>query len=80
MKQLENDPVHIKILQTKDAFVDIDDFNPEEAMEAAVDKRKFLIKKLLKDYTLPKTAMMKTFKYFEDFFQIVTMMMINDLV
>ncbi len=51
MKQLENDPVHRKIMQTKDAFVDNDDFDQEEAMEAAVDKRKFLIKKLLKDYT-----------------------------
>ncbi len=51
MKQLENDPVHKKIMQTKDAFVDNDDFDQEEAMEAAVDKRKFLIKKPLKDYT-----------------------------
>ena len=38
MKQLENDPVHKKIMQTKDAFVDNDDFDQEEAMEAAVDK------------------------------------------
>ena len=49
MKQLKNDPaVHKKIMQTKDAFVDNDDFDPEEAMEAAVDKRKFLIKKTFK--------------------------------
>ena len=51
MKQLENDPVHKKIMQTKDVFVDIDDFDPEEAMEAAIDKRIFLIKKLLEDYS-----------------------------
>ncbi len=51
MKQLKNDPVHKKIMQTKDAFVDNDDFDPEEAMEAAVNKRKFLIKRLLKDYS-----------------------------
>ena len=51
MKQLNNDPVHKKIMQTKDAFVDNDHFDPEEAMQAAVDKRKILIKKLLKDYT-----------------------------
>ena len=38
-------------MQTKDAFVDNDDFDQEEAMGAAVDKREFLIKKLLKDYT-----------------------------
>ncbi len=31
--------------------MDNDDFDQEVAMEAAVDKRKFLIKKLLKDYT-----------------------------
>ncbi len=51
MKQLKNDPVHKIIMQTKDAFVDKDDFDPEEAMEAAVNKRKFLIKRLLKDYS-----------------------------
>ncbi len=50
MRQLKNDPVHKKIMQTKDAFVDNDDFDPEGAMEAAVNKRKFLIKRLLKDY------------------------------
>ena len=36
-------------MQTRDAFMDSDDFDPEEAMEAAVDKRKFLIKRLLRD-------------------------------
>ncbi len=51
MKQLKNDHVHKKIMQTKDAFVDNDDFDPKEAMEAAVNKRKFLIKRLLKDYS-----------------------------
>ena len=48
--QLNKDPVHKKIVQTKDAFVNNDDFDPEEAMEAAVNKRKFLIKRHLKDY------------------------------
>ena len=56
MKQLENDPVDKKIMQTKDAFVENDDFDPEEAMEAAVDKRKFLIKKLLKDYSFTEDS------------------------
>ena len=56
MKQLKNDPVHKKIMQTKDAFVDNDNFDPEEAMQAAVDKRKFLIKKLLKDYTFTEES------------------------
>ena len=56
MKQLKNDPVHKKIMQTKDAFVDNDHFDPEEAMQADVDKRKFLIKKLLKDYTFTEES------------------------
>ena len=38
-------------MQTRDSFVDSDDFDPDEAMEAAVNKRKFLIKRLLKDYS-----------------------------
>ena len=50
MKQLKNDPVHKKIMQIRQAFMENGDFNPEEAMEAAVDNRKFLIKRLLKDY------------------------------
>ena len=43
-------------MQTRDAFMDSDDFDPEEAMEAAVDKRKFLIKKLLKDYNFTEDS------------------------
>ena len=50
MRQLKKDPVHKKIMHTKDALVENDDFDPEEALEAAVDKRKFLIRRLLKGY------------------------------
>ena len=50
IKQLKSDPVHKKIMQTKNNLVDKDDFDSDEAMEAAVEKRKFLIKRLLKDY------------------------------
>ena len=50
MNQLKKDPVHKKIMQTKEAFVGNDDFYPEEAIEAAIDKRKFLIKRILKNY------------------------------
>ena len=50
MRQLKKDPVHKKIMHTKDALMENDDFDPEEAMEAAIDKRKFLIKRLLKDH------------------------------
>ena len=56
MKQLKNDPVHKKIMQTRDAFMDSDDFDPGEAMEAAVDKRKFLINRLLKDYSFSEDS------------------------
>ena len=51
IQQLKKDPVHKKIMQTKSALVNGDDFDPEEAMEAAVNKRKFLIKRRLKDYS-----------------------------
>ena len=50
IQQLKKDPVHKKIMQTKNTFVNDDDFDPEEAMEAAVNKREFLIKRHLKDY------------------------------
>ena len=50
MRQLMKDPVHKKIMYTKDALVENDDFDPEEALEAAVDMRKFLIRRLLKGY------------------------------
>ena len=50
MRQLMKDPVHKKIMHTKDALVENDYFYPEEALEAAVDKRKFLIRRLLKGY------------------------------
>ena len=50
MRQLKKDPVHKKIMRTKDELVENDDFDPEEAMEAAVDKRKFLIRRLLEGY------------------------------
>ena len=50
MKQLKKDPVHKKIMQTKDALAENDDFDPEEALEAAVHQRKFIIKRLLKGH------------------------------
>ena len=59
MQQLMKDPVHKKIIQTKDAFVNDDDFDPEEAMEAAVNKRKFLIDRHLRDYNFTEAVMMK---------------------
>ena len=36
-------------MKTKDAFVNEDNFDPEETLEAAVDKRKVLLKRLFGD-------------------------------
>ena len=41
-------------MQTKNALMKNADFDPEEAMEVAIDKRKFLIRRLLKDYSFAK--------------------------
>ena len=56
MVQFKNDPVHSKIMQTKDAYMKNDHFHAEEATEAAIDKRKFLIKRLLKDYSFSEES------------------------
>ena len=42
MSEMKRDPVHRKIMKTKDAFVDEDEFDPDEALAAAVRKREFL--------------------------------------
>ena len=42
MTQMKRDPVHRKIMKTKDAFVDEDDFEPDEALTAAIKKRNFV--------------------------------------
>ena len=49
MKALKKDPIHKKIMETKEAFVNDDSFDPDEALTAAVDKRKFLLNQLLLD-------------------------------
>ena len=56
IQQLKKDHVHKKMMQTKDALVNDDDFDPEEAMKAAVNKRKFLIKRRLKDYSFTEDS------------------------
>ena len=56
IQQLKKNPVHKKIMQTRDALVNDDDFDPEEAMEAAVNKRKFLINRHLKDYNFTEDS------------------------
>ena len=42
--QIKKNPTHKQIMKTKDAFVNDDNFDPEEALETVVDKRKFLNK------------------------------------
>ena len=49
MMQMKRDPAHWKIMKTKDAFVDEDDFDPDKALTAAIKKRKFLLERLLED-------------------------------
>ena len=47
MRELKKDPTHKKVMRTKESFMDNDDFDVEEATEAAVEKRKFLLNKLI---------------------------------
>ena len=47
--QMKNDPIHKQIMKTKGAFANDDNFDPEEALGAAVDKRKFQMKGLFGD-------------------------------
>ena len=49
MKTLKKDPTHKKIMATRDDYVDNKMFDPDEAIAAAVKKRKFLLKRLLED-------------------------------
>ena len=49
MSQLKRDPIHRKIMKTRDAFVADDEFDPDEALVAAVKKRKFLLERMLED-------------------------------
>ena len=49
MLRLKSDPVHRKIMKTRDAFVADDEFDPDEALAAGVKKRKFLLERMLED-------------------------------
>ena len=40
MRQLMKNCVHRKVMNTRDEFINSDDFDHDEALEAAVDKRK----------------------------------------
>ena len=47
MSQLKRD--HRKVMKTRDALVADDEFEPDEALVAAVKKRKFLLERMLED-------------------------------
>ena len=49
MKAFKKDPIHKKIMATRDDYVNNNMFDPDEAIAAAVKKRKFLLKRLLED-------------------------------
>ena len=49
MKALKKDLIHKKIMATREDYLNNDMFDPDEAVAAAVDKRKFLLKRLLED-------------------------------
>ena len=53
IRKLKKDPIHKKIMETRDAFINDDNFDQVEALEAAIDKRKFLMKRLFKDTRSP---------------------------
>ena len=44
---MKKDPIHKKIMQTRDNLIDADFLDREEALYSVVEKRKFLFKRLL---------------------------------
>ena len=58
IRQLKKDPIHKKIMETRDVFVNDDNFDHREALEAAIDKfkispLKFLLKRLFRNTRYP---------------------------
>ena len=53
IRQLKKDPILKKIMETRDVFVNDDNFDHREALEAAIDKRKFLLKRLFRNTRYP---------------------------
>ena len=47
------DTVHRKVMKTLERFVDEDDMDFDEAAESAVEKRKFLLNRLMEKNLLP---------------------------
>ncbi len=53
IRQLKKDPIHKNIMETRDVFVNDDNFDHREALEAAIDKRKFLLKRFFRNTRYP---------------------------
>jgi hypothetical protein len=49
IRQLKRGPVHKKVMETRDVFVHDDNFDHREALEAAIDKKKFPLKSLFRN-------------------------------
>jgi hypothetical protein len=47
MSHMRKDPIHKKIMQTRDNLIDVDFLDREDALYSAVENRKFLFKSLL---------------------------------
>ena len=49
IRLLKRDPLHEKFMETRDVFVNDDNFDHREALEAAIETRKFLLKRLFRN-------------------------------
>jgi hypothetical protein len=52
-RQLKRDPIHKKIMEIRDVFVNDDNFDHRKALEAVIDNRKFLLKRLFRNTWSP---------------------------
>ena len=50
------DVIHRKVMKTPERFVDEDDMDFDEAAESAVEKRKFLLNRLMEKNLLPNES------------------------
>ena len=49
MAEIKKDPIHKKIMETRKRFIQDDSFDTDEALTAAIKKRKFLLERMLDD-------------------------------
>ena len=51
--RIKHDTVHRKVMKTLRRFIDEDDMDFDEAAESAVEKRKFLLNRVMQEKVLP---------------------------